>query len=825
MIAILKYHHSLLILCFLLLTQFANSQTAIVRGVILDENNAPIEDVNITYKQGGTQSNKNGFYKLSIPANIPVTLTFSHISHKKVVLKLILTDGEEYEFNPVLKVNIEQIDEVVLTLKGRKNVEGIVNISPEQIRLIPGANAGVENILKSLPGVNSNNELSTQYSVRGGNFDDNLVYVNEIEVYRPFLIRSGQQEGFSFVNSDLIQNVSFSAGGFQAKYGDKLSSVLDVTYKTPVTFAASLNLSLLGGSASLETISKNGKFSTITGLRYRDNSLLVNSRQTEAIFTPAFGDIQSLLTYKFSSKFHLSVLGNFSINDYDFQPLTRQTNFGTVADPIALLVEFEGREEDQYRTIFGAFKANYFINDDLTLKLIGSTYQTTEEENFDILAEYSLGAVNTDLGSEDLGDVAFAEAAGAQLSSARNEYDALIFNIEHKGNYTKKGHQIDWGLKYTHEDIRDRLQEFEIIDSAGFSIRPPLGDFDNDEPLIPFDAPLEAFQSVRATNFVNIDRVSAFLQWSKRSYIGKHEVWLNAGVRAQNWNVSGVNIESTSQTVVSPRVQFAIKPNWNKDMVFRIAGGFYHQPPSYRELRDSIGTIQSDVKAQQSIDIVLGNDYSFKLWNRPFKLTSEAYYKNLTDVNIYTLENVRIRYRARNNATAFAYGLDLRLNGEFVPGTESWVSIGYLKTEENDNNSGFIARPTDQRLKFAVLFQDYVPKIPDLKLYLNLVYNTGLPTGSPDFANPSEFQNRLRDFRRVDLGVSYVLADQQKQFGKGHWLHAFKDLSFGFEIYNLFDNQNAITSTFVRDVRSQNQFSVPNFLTGRVFNVKLGMRF
>ncbi|NER14178.1 TonB-dependent receptor plug domain-containing protein [Leptobacterium flavescens] len=808
-----------------LVTQTIFAQRATVKGVILDENNQPVPNVNIVADGEGTQSNRNGFYSLSILANKNVVLTFSHISFKKVVLRLTLTDGEDYEFNPVLKVNIEQIDEVVVSSKGRKTVEGIVNISPEQIRLIPGANAGVENILKSLPGVNSNNELSTQYSVRGGNFDENLVYVNEIEVYRPFLIRSGQQEGFSFVNSDLVQNVDFSAGGFQAKYGDKLSSVLDITYKTPVSFGASLNLSLLGGSASVETVSGDGKLSTITGIRYRDNSLLVNSRQTETNFTPAFGDIQSLIKYKFSSKFHLSLLGNFSINDYDFQPISRQTNFGTIDEPIALLVVYEGQEQDQYITTFGAFKANYFVNEDLTLKLIGSAYHTLEEEHFDILAQYRLGEVNSNIGDQDLGEVEFSEGVGSQFTHARNDLDALIFNLEHKANLVKNGNQIDWGVKYTHEDIRDRLREFEVIDSAGFSIRPPFPDFDNDQPFEPFDAPLEAFQSRRATNFTKIDRVSAYLQWSRRTYWGENEIWMNAGVRAQNWTVSGENIDRTSQTVVSPRVQFALKPNWNKDMLFRLAGGFYHQPPFYRELRDPDGVVQPGVKAQQSIHVVLGNDYSFRLWDRPFKLTTEAYYKSLSDVNIYTLENVRIRYRANNDARAFAYGLDLRLNGEFVPGTESWLSIGYLKTEENSNNTGYIARPTDQRLKVAVLFQDYVPKIPDLKMYLNLVYNTGLPTGSPGFEDPAEFQNRLRDFRRADLGISYVLADRQKQFGKGHWLNKFKELNLGFEIYNLFDNRNAITSTFVRDVNTRRQFSVPNFLTGRVFNIKLGMRF
>ena len=821
----MNLYRLLLTLAVLLTTHLAVSQTATVRGVILNEANEPITDVNITSNGNGTKTNKNGFYKLKIPANEKVVITFSHISHKKVVLTLTLGNGEDYEFNPVLKVNIEQIDEVVLNLKGKKTVQGIVNISPEQIRLVPGANAGVENILKSLPGVNSNNELSTQYSVRGGNFDENLVYVNEIEVYRPFLIRSGQQEGFSFINSDLIQNVDFSAGGFQAKFGDKLSSVLDITYKTPVSFGASLNLSLLGGTASVETISANGKFSSLTGIRFRDNSLLVNSRQTETNFTPAFGDIQTLLNYKFSDKFHLSFLGNFSINDYDFQPLSRQTNFGTVDEPIALLIDFEGQEEDQYRTFFGAFKANYFPNENLTLKLIGSAYQTTERETFDILAQYRLGEVNTDIGGNNLGEVNFARAAGSQLTHARNELDALIVNVEHKGNYEKNDHLIEWGVKYTHEDIRDRLREFEVIDSAGFLIRPDFRDFDNDQPFEPFDSPIVPLQSIRATNFVKIDRASAYLQWSKRGFWGENEIWLNAGIRGQNWTVSGEGIENVNQTVISPRAQFAIKPNWNKDMVFRVAGGLYHQPPFYRELRDSTGTVIPDVKAQQSIHLVLGHDYSFKLWGRPFKLVSEAYYRVLSDVNLYTIENVRIRYRARNNAEAYAYGVDVRLNGEFVPGTESWVSLGFLRTEENDNNTGYRARPTDQRLKFAVLFQDYVPRIPDLKMYLNLIYNTGLPIGSPGFSNPSEFQNRLRDFRRADLGVLYVLTDQNKQFQKGHWLHVFKELNIGLEIYNLFDNRNTITSTFVRDVDTQRQFSVPNFLTGRVFNIRLGMRF
>jgi hypothetical protein len=803
---------------------FGNAQTATIKGVILDDNQVPIYNVNIKTGTTGTTSNENGFYELKIQANTDVTIEFTHLSHKKVVATFNLKNGQELEFNTVMDIAVEQIATVIINTNTRQSVDGISTISPEILRTIKGAQPGVENILKTLPGVNISNELSTQYSVRGGNFDENLVYVNEIEVYRPFLIRSGQQEGLSFVNTDLVQNIEFSAGGFQAKYGDKLSSVLDITYRNPIKFGVRADLSLLGGSIAAETISKDSKFSGIVGLRYRDNSLLIKSLETKTNVIPVFADAQTYLTYKFSDKFHLNFLGNLSLNKYNFKPQTRQTNFGTLTDPLALLVFYEGQEKDRYQTEFGAFKANYFVNDDLTLKLIASTYHTTEEEYFDILAQYRLGEVNTNIGDENLGEVEFSEGIGGQLTHARNDLDALITNVEHKGDYKVDGHTLEWSIKYTHEDIRDRLVEWEVIDSAGFSIRPPTINAFNNQPYEPFEGPLVAFQSVRATNKVQIDRMQAYLQWSKRSMLGDNEVFYNAGMRVQNWTVNGDGLESSSQTVFSPRAQFAIKPNWNKDMLFRLAGGLYYQPPFYRELRDSLGTVIPDVKAQKSVHLVLGNEYSFKMWDRPFKLVSEAYYKNLTDVNPYTLENVRIRYRAKNNAKAYAYGLDLRLNGEFVPGTESWFSFGYLKTEENIEGQGYIPRATDQLLKFGILFQDYMPKIPDMKMYLNLVYNTGVPGGSPSYADPYEYQNRLRDYKRADLGISYILVDQNKTYNKG-WKSKFKELSIGFEIFNIFDVQNTITNTWVRDVYSKRQYAIPNYLSPRVFNVRLSTKF
>jgi hypothetical protein len=802
-----------------------SGQTARIKGVILDTKNNPVSNVNVTCQGKGAQSNANGFYALTVQANQKLVVVFSHISLKKSTVSFTLKPDEDYEFNLVMNDKDEQMGEVVITVNNKKTVQGITVIEPALIRKIPGANAGVENILKSLPGVNSNNELSTQYAVRGGNYDENLVYVNEIEVYRPFLIRSGQQEGLSFTNTDLVQNVDFSAGGFQSKYGDKLSSVLDITYRTPKKFGAIAEASFLGASVAVDAVSKNGKWSTVNGFRFRDNSLLVNSQETQTNFRPIFVDFQTNVNFKPSDKWDFSFLGNFSSNNYQYQPLTRQTNFGTIDDPMALLIFYEGQEKNKFTTVFGAVKSTYTASKNTTYKLIASAYHTKEQEYYDILAQYRLGEVDSNFGSENFGDVAFTRGVGTQLNHARNDLDALIFNSEFKGVHNWKKNLIEWGAKFTRESVRDRVIEWEVIDSAGFSLNPPIKILPkNDQPYSPYTGPLFPYQNVRSTNFVDINRYSAYVQWSRKGFIGNNEIWMNAGVRSQSWTVSGDNLTTSTQITFSPRAQFSFKPNWNKDLFFRLSGGFYHQPPSYRELRDFDAKVQPDVKAQQSIHIVFSNDYSFKMWNRPFKMVSEIYYKTLSDVNIYTLDNVRIRYAANNNAVAYAQGFDFRLNGEFVPGTESWFSFGYLKTEENSNNRGYISRPTDQRLKFAILFQDYMPRIPSIKLYLNLVYNTGLPGGSPSYSDPYLYQNRLRDYRRADVGFSKVLIDEQNPSDR-KWLQPFKELAIGLEIFNLFDNQNAITNTWVRDVYSKNQYAIPNYMTTRVFNVKVNMRF
>ena len=800
------------------------AQTATLRGVLLDELNNPIENATISANLNGTISNSNGFYILEIPSNKDINVEFSHINHKPVRVIFNLRNGQEFEFNPVLKIDIEQIETVVITGTKRSVFEGVTTISPEIIRTIKGAQPGVENLLKTLPGVNISNELSTQYSVRGGNFDENLVYVNGIEVYRPFLVRSGQQEGLSFVNTNMVQDVQFSAGGFQAKYGDKLSSVLDITYRKPTKFGLRTDFSLLGGSITAEGASKDNKFSALVGLRYRDNTLLVDAKETQTNYEPQFLDAQTYMNYKISPKFNLSFLGNITSNTYNYAPKTRQTNFGTIQNPIALLVFYEGQEQDAYSTYFGALNGSYQVNENLNLQFIGSSFHTTEQEYFDILAQYRLGEVNSNIGDENLGEVEFSEGIGGQINHARNDLDALITTIEHRGDYKKNKNHFQWSIKYTNEDIRDRVVEWEVIDSAGFSINPPnLDQFDN-QPYTPNTGPLAPYQNIRATNSTTVQRLQAFAQWSKRSSLSSSEVFYNFGVRAHQWNVNGQNFNSKQQMVFSPRGQFSIKPIGKKDMLYRLSGGLYYQPPFYRELRDVNGTVNSNVKAQRSIHLVAGHEYSFKLWKRPFKLISEAYYKSLSDVNPYTVENVRIRYAANNNAKAYAYGLDVRLNGEFVAGTESWFSFGYLKTEEAIGGKEFIARPMDQRLKFGVLFQDYIPQLPNMKMYLNLVYNTGVPGGSPSYADVYSYQNRLPDYKRVDIGMSYVLVDAKNR-AKNGWKKRFKELSFGVEIFNIFDVQNSITNTWVRDVYSKRQYSIPNYLTPRVFNIRLNMRF
>ncbi|MDN3644161.1 carboxypeptidase-like regulatory domain-containing protein [Lutimonas halocynthiae] len=813
----------LIFFLFSLATQLLSGQTATIKGKVLDSINNPIENATVSIGNLGTVTDASGAYEIIIPAGKNITIRYGHVSFNSFSKNFRVNRGKTLYFSPRLYSKTESIDEVII-IDPRAASQGVVPISSETARLIPSANQGIESVLKTLPGVNFNNELSTQYNVRGGSFEENLVYVNGIEIYRPFLVRSGQQEGLSFVNPELTQNVDFSAGGFQAKYGDKLSSVLDITYRKPSRFGASFEASFLGASLMVEGLSKDEKFKALVGARYRNNSLFLNSNDIDANFNPNFTDIQTYLSYDFSEKFSLDFLGSYSVNNYDFTPISRQTNFGTLTNPLSLVVNYQGKEEDRYETAFAALKGNYQFSENLSVSLTASSYNTKEQEYYDILSSYGLGDVDANFGSEDFGGTNFTQSIGSQLDHARNNLKAQISNIRVTADWRKNTNLFEFGAKYQYENIKDRINEWQVVDSSGFSLRPPHLLPRNDQPYTPFTGPIEPYINVNATNDVNIQRISGFAQWSKKSTINEHTVWYNLGVRAQHWQVSGVGLVSDNHTVISPRGQFSIKPNWDSDMLFRVSGGLYYQPPFYRELRDSLGTVHPEVKAQKSVHIVLGHDYSFGMWGRPFKLISEVYFKNLTDVNPFTIDNVKIRYRAKNNAIAYAAGVDLRIHGEFVPGTESWFSIGYLQTEENIDDRGYISRPTDQRLKFALLFQDYVPSVPSLKMYLNLVYNTGVPGGSPSYADPYLYQNRLPAYFRTDIGISYVFIDANNP-PKANWQKKFKQLSAGLELFNMFDNQNTISNTWVKNVSSNRYIGIPNYLTGRVLNLKVAMRF
>ena len=529
----------LLLLLFILPTVLVSQNTTIIKGYITNKQKSPIKNVSVSFNSKGTVSNSEGYYELSIPIRKTIRITFSHVSYKNQVKKITLRSKRIVTYSPVLISLDNKLNEVVVNNR-TNDAKGIKSIDVAKVKRLPGVNAGVENLLMTFAGVNNNNELSTQYNVRGGNFDENLVYVNGIEVYRPFLVRSGQQEGLSFINSNMVQNIHFSAGGFQAKYGDKLSSVLDITYKKPTEFKTQVELSLVGGSATIQGQTKDKKGSGIVGLRHRNNSLFVNSKQIETNYKPSFTDIQVFLDYQLNNKLNLSFLGNFSLNKYNYTPISRRTRFGTLVNPIELIVFYKGQEKDSYLTSFGAFKADYILNENTTLTATASLYNTQEEEYYDILASYNLGEVDSNLGSENFGEVEFSTGIGSQLNHARNDLDALITNLQIKGTYKKDNNQLEAGLKYQIEDIKDRIIEWEVIDSVGFAIRPPHHSVNN-QPYDPYKGNLTPYQNIRATNNVTINRISGFAQFSRRDFLNEHQIWYNFGVRFQNWSVKSNN--------------------------------------------------------------------------------------------------------------------------------------------------------------------------------------------------------------------------------------------------------------------------------------------
>ena len=798
---------------------FAQSNNATLYGKITNEAGKPVEMANISIKNSsiGTVSNRNGEFLLRIPAKKPVVIVFSIIGYQGVEKNITASEEQRLELNVSLLKKDQQIGEVQITDQ-RRNKTNMDRIDPKYINsIVDAGTGGVEALIKTLPGVSTNNELSSQYSVRGGNFDENLVYVNDIEVYRPFLIRAGQQEGMSFINSDMVSSIEFSAGGFDAKYGDKMSSVLDIKYRKPTEFAGSAAVSLLGGSLQLEDLSKNGKFSHITGIRYKTNRYLLGTLDEKGEYNPRFIDAQTYLTYKFSNTFDVSFLGNVAQNQYDFIPQTRKTSFGTFNNAYNATVYFEGQEVDKFVTSTGALVANYHPGERLNLKFIASAFHSKEEETYDILGQYYLNELERNLGSENLGDSVLNIGLGAFLNHARNYLDATVYSFEHKGAYNSESHLLNWGVKVQTERINDQMNEWVLRDSTGYSLPHDSTNMD-----VPYDPnairELKLYSATNTDNTMNSTRFTGYIQDTYQIPVNKGSLYVTGGLRANYWSFS-------NELLFSPRGTLRYYPDWEANFVFHLSGGIYYQPAFYKELKDREGIIYPNTKAQRSTQVLFGADYIFRAWDRPFKFTSEMYFKLMTNLIPYKIDNVRIRYLPNQTANGYATGLDMKVNGEFVSGIESWASLSIMKTEEDilNDNHGYLARPTDQRFSFSVFFQDYFPGNPTLKMHLTAFYGSRLPTGPP---NSERYMDvfRIPPYRRIDLGMSKVLINFDHKTYRYKAFNSIKEMWLDFEVFNLLGINNTISYLWVAN-NSGDMFGVPNYLTKRKLNFKLTVKF
>ena len=797
----------LIIFLFIIYSALISSaqEFAIVSGYVRDKIGNPIDFVNVAIfgTPTGTSTNQNGYYELKIPANKNVHLVCACVGFKPREKKLVLKGGERFELNQFLEIFIQQFEDVNVEGK-RERSTTLQRLDPKLAIQIPGMSGNIEAMLKTLPGVSSNNELSSQYTVRGGNFDENLVYVNDIEVYRPILVRSGQQEGLSFVNPDMVSSILFSAGGFDAKYGDKMSSVLDIRYRKPTVFASTLTLSMLGGSAHIEGVSKNRNFTHISGVRYQTTQYVLNSLDVQGDYKPSFTDFQTFWTYDISDRIELNFLGNFAQNKYWFVPQSRETTFGTINEALKLKIYFDGQELDQFQTFTGAVSANYRPREKLSLKFIASAYQTKETETFDIQGQYYLNELDRQMGSNSLGDSIMNIGVGTFLNHARNYLNAFVVSASHLGTLVRNDDKLQWGLTAQREMINSKIHEWEMIDSAGYSI--------------PYSDSLVLLYMLDTADFnINSNRISSYVQNTRTFSLDSSEMMLTFGLRGVYWDFN-------NQVVVSPRVSLSYKPQWSKDLLFRFASGYYFQPPFYKEIRDLDGNLNKDIKAQQSIHFVLGSDWNFRAWNRPFKFITEIYYKHLNNLIPYNVDNVRIRYFGANIAKGYATGIDMKVNGEFVPGAESWASLSVMKSMENIDNDGHgeIPRPSDQLVNFGLFFQDYLPKNPTYKMSLSLLFGTGLPFGPPK-SDRWEATHRMTAYRRVDIGFSKILKSEDKELSAKNPFRYFKSVWITAEVFNLLDINNTISYQWIEDIRGR-QYAVPNYLTSRRINLKLVMK-
>ncbi len=810
-------------------TAIAQKKPAFIAGRVVDENENPLSRVSVMVlgRRSGVATSDSGTFRLQVPADKAFALVFSFTGYKTEQRNFLLNEQEEEYIVVRMERGSRQLDTVVVTDQRQRREAGLIVVNPKHAINIPSPTGGIESLIKVFVG--SNNELTSQYSVRGGNYDENLIYVNDFEVFRPYLVRSGQQEGLSFINPELARNVNFYTGGFQARYGDKMSSVLDIQYKKPKSFGGSAYISLLEQGFHLEGISKNNKFTYLIGLRNRSNRNLLSSQETKGNYVPSSSDLQVQLTYQLNSRNSFELLGNVSQTKFTLVPEYSQLT-SSVFSPfysanLGLDIFFEGREEDRYRTNMVGLAFIQQPRKNLRLKWMASRFENDEKESIDIIGAYLFGDRSFDKSKPDFGSITNPLGAGVFQNYARNKLNIGVWNISHKGSLDHGKHFFQWGQSVERQSINDKLNEWERQDSAGYNLPNSPG-------------MIRLSRVVKSTADLDITRLSGYVQ-DNIVFNDSTGFTLQAGLR---YNYNTLNKEF----LLSPRIGFSWKPaHWEKDIIFRGAAGLYQQPPFYRELRRYDGTVNTDLKAQKSWQVVAGMDYNFRSGNRPMRLTAEAYYKGMWDVVPYDIDNVRLRYYGENNAKAYATGLELRLFGELVKDAESWISLGFMRTREDlkndtyyeykldENNkpvdstlkeAGWVRRPSDRLLTFGMFLQDYLSTNKNFKVYLNFLYGSNLPYNIP---NSIKYRNALKiePYMRIDIGFSALLLDSEKSNRRSHSpFRNFENIWATLEVFNLIDRSNTISYMLIKDF-SNTVFAMPNRLTPRLLNLKLVARF
>ncbi|MEO8719826.1 MAG: TonB-dependent receptor [Ginsengibacter sp.] len=819
------------------LSSFAQKNSATVSGKVIDENETPIAGVSVTIlgKENGVLTTDSGKFQINVPAEKAFALIFSHAGFHEEQKRFYLTKDENEQLTFRLTRNSKTLETVIITDEKQRKETGLIKINPNSAAALPGAVSGVEGLIKTLTG--SNNELTSQYAVRGGNYDENLIYVNDFEIYRPYLVRNGQQEGLSFINPELVKSIDFYNGGFQSKYGDKISSVLDIHYKKPVSFSGSAYISLLEQGLHLENISKNKKLTWLFGVRSKTNRNLLSSQETKGNYIPSATDLQAYLTYQISKKLQLEILGIISSSRFSFEPESAQKSTAVFSPlftaDIGLDIFFEGQEKDSYNSNLIGASIIQKINEKVKLKWMVSRYGDRENENFDITGAYLFGERNFDKTQPDFGKITNPLGAGVFQNYARNSLNIQVYNLSHKGSYDLGKHFIQWGAGIDHTIINDHLNEWEYQDSAGYSL-----------PFNPNQIILN--QVFKSNANLVIDKYSGYVQDNIRLSKKVSQITLQAGVR---FNYNSLNKEF----LISPRTQISYKPDWKRDIIFKASAGIYDQPPFYREMRKYNGSINTELKSQKSIQYVAGFDYNLSNTNRPMRITTEAYYKSLSDVDPYDIDNVRIRYFGENNARAYATGIETRIFTELVKDAESWFSIGISQTKENIDhdfyysyknaegeiisantkdqivadsvrtNVGWIRRPSDRLITMGLFLQDYLSTNKNFKVHLNMIYGSNMSYNIP---NSVKYRNALilEPYIRVDIGFSALLLSEKSERRSHSPFKSFKNIWTSLEIFNLIDRANIISYQLIKDFNNDT-FSIPNRLTPRLLNFKLIARF